>query len=61
MLATFINRRATVLIDILGAEPSYNSKLVWESLVRGPAGKTVLLIHERGARRLYRFIAANST
>jgi len=52
MLAAFTNRRATALIDILGAEPSYKSKLVWESLVPGPAGKTALLTHERGGPTL---------
>jgi len=52
MLATFTNRRATALIGILEAEPSYKSKLVWESLVRGPAGKTALLTHERGGPTL---------
>ena len=46
------NRRATALIGILGAEPSYKSKLVWESLERGPAGQTALLTHERGGPTL---------
>ena len=49
---SFLNRRAIALIDSLGAEPSYKSKLVWKSLVRGPAGKFALLTHDRGGPTL---------
>ncbi|KAL9027847.1 MAG: hypothetical protein Q9196_003692 [Gyalolechia fulgens] len=34
------------------AEPSYKSKLVWESLVWGPVEKTAFLTHERGGPTL---------
>ena len=36
------------LIDVIGAEPSYKSKLLWETLQRGVVAKSTLLTHEIG-------------
>jgi len=51
-LPPFLIRRETALIGVVGAEPSYKSKLVWGSLERGFAAKIALLTHERGGLTL---------